>query len=93
MNIAMEHGPAVHQYVIKISQFKIQQKNTGCVKITSQQTHPYSFFVTNLPVIKAAAEVSKVGNLQEVGCCESWMAERSHRRIEKWLEDVRGSAV
>ena len=43
-----------------------------------------------LPVVphKAAAEVSKIGNLYigEVGCCESGMAERSHWLTERWLE-------
>ena len=31
------------------------------------------------------AEVSKIGNLWEVGCCESRMAERSHWWNERWL--------
>ena len=40
-----------------------------------------------VPVVphKAVAEVSKIGNLWEIGCCESRMAERSHWWTDRWL--------
>ena len=40
-----------------------------------------------IPIVphKAVAEVSKIGNLWEVGCCESRVAERSHWWTERWL--------
>ena len=45
------------------------------------------FKINYVPVVphKAAAEVSKIGNLWEVGCCESGMAERSHWWTERCL--------
>ena len=46
--------------------------------------------ITNniVPVVphKAVAEVSKIGNLWGVGCCESRMAERIHWWTDRWLE-------
>ena len=34
---------------------------------------------------KAVAEVSKIGNLWEVSCCDAWMAEQTHWLTERWL--------
>ena len=41
----------------------------------------------SLPVVphKAVAEVSKIGHVGEVSCCDAWMAERFHWWTEKWL--------
>ena len=43
----------------------------------------------SIPVVlhKAVAKVSEDRKpIGEVGCCESWMAERTHWWIERWLE-------
>ena len=45
----------------------------------------YTNCITVVPH-KVVAEVSEEETYRKVGCCESWMAERSHSMTERWLE-------
>ena len=58
--------------------------------VQSMYVYIYShIFAFLLPIVprKAVAEVSKIRNLYRRGwLCESWMAERTHWSIERWLE-------
>jgi len=37
-----------------------------------------------MPVVPLKAVVSKIA-IEEVGCCDAWMAERTHSRIDRRL--------
>ena len=62
-------------------QHSLHQPMNIWIMLNNSESNWSNFINQSLPVVprKAVAEVSKIGNLYEVGSCEWWIAERMNR--------------